>query len=171
MKLSLQTALLGCTLALSGCGVLPSGLADSDAQFLHQAAHGGFAEVEGSRLAQRKATHPLLRSFAERMIEDHLRSNAELARLAESKGVELPRAPSAAQKGRLRALSSLDGLAFDRQYIDQMGVMAHENTMALYRQASANAKDPDVKAFATRTLPVLNQHLDAARQVRNAVGR
>lgn len=177
MKNRLQTAALACALALSGCagmdlpGAGPRPLAQQDAHFLRQAAHSGHAEVEGSRLAQAKAVNPQVRSFAARIIQDHGRSNAELARLAADKGLELPRAPSRAQQSRIRALSALGGEAFDRAYIDQMGVMAHETAVSLYRLGSANAQDPDVKAFATRTLPSLNMHLDMAKQFQAAIGR
>ncbi|WP_157991501.1 DUF4142 domain-containing protein [Caldimonas tepidiphila] len=173
MKPYLQAAALGCVIALSGCGMMQrtGGVAQADAHFMRQAAHSGFAEVEGSRLAQQKASNPSVRSFADRMVLDHRRSNEELAKLAASKGVDVPKEPSPAQQARIKALGTLEGAAFDRQYVDQMGVMAHENSISLYRQASTNSQDPEVKAFATRMLPALNMHLDMAKQLQGAIGR
>lgn len=189
MKPFFQTAALACAVALSGCAMMPGGggggraggstpapaeratAGQQDAHFLRQAAHSGHAEVESSQLAQSKASNPQVRAFAARMIQDHTRVNAELAQLARSKGIDVPTQPSPAQRSRIQALAALSGDAFDRQYIDQMGVMAHENSVSLFRLGATNSRDPDVKAFASRTLPALNMHLDMAKQFQAAMGR
>lgn len=183
MKTFLATAALAGALALSGCAVMTpgtapgtsstarQGLSQQEVHFLSQAAHAGHAEVEAGRLAQARAANPQVRAFAARMVQDHARGNAELAKLAAARRLELPQAPSRAQQSRLRALSTLSGEAFDRAYVDQMGVMAHETAISLYRLGAANAQDPEVKAFATRTLPTLTLHLDMAKQFRAGMGR
>jgi putative membrane protein len=51
-----------------------------------------------------------------------------------------------------------------------MGVTAHEDTVKLFQKASADAKDPEVKAFATKTLPKLQHHLQMAQDLKKAVG-
>jgi len=144
-------------------------VARADAAFLKQAAENGHTEVEGSKLAQSKATNPKVKAFAEKMMEDHTKAGAELSTLAASKGVEVPTEPSLMQKGKLKLLSTADGANFDKKYADEVGVKAHEDTVKLFEKGAAEAKDPDVKAWATKTLPTLKMHLQHAKEMQAAV--
>lgn len=151
----------------------PSGasLAHADVAFLKQAAQNGHAEVEGSRLAVEKATNTQVKGFAQQMVDDHTKAAAELSALAASKGVKLPDGPSMMQKAKLKLLSSSKGDKFDLRYAEDIGVKAHEDTVALFQKAATKAKDPDVKAFASKTLPTLQQHLQMAREMKTAAAK
>jgi putative membrane protein len=140
-----------------------------DADFLKQAAQNGHAEIEASKLAQTKATQPDVKSFAGKMVADHQKAHQELAQLAQSKGVKLPDDPSLMQRGKLKLLSGADGEKFDKRYAESFGVKAHEDTVKMFKDAAANAKDADVKAFAQKTLPKLEEHLTMARSMEAAV--
>ena len=69
------------------------------------------------------------------------------------------------QKAKLKRLHTADGADFDRRYADSMGVKAHEDTVKLFQKASMGAADPEVKAFAAKTLPTLRHHLQMARDL------
>ncbi len=73
------------------------------------------------------------------------------------------------QRGKLKMLSGADGEKFDKRYAEDFGVKAHEDTVKLFKNAAANAKDADVKAFAQKTLPKLEEHLAMARTMAAAV--
>ena len=140
-----------------------SSLSREDSGFLSQAAQNGHAEVEASKLAMEKATDPKVKEFAKRMIDDHTMANKELEALASSKGVELPSGPSLVQQGKSKLmLSTADGADFDRRYAEAMGVEAHKDTIDLFEKAMKSPKDADVKAFAQKTLPKLQEHLKMA---------
>jgi putative membrane protein len=62
-------------------------------------------------------------------------------------------------------LSTADGSDFDRRYAESMGVDAHEDTIELFEKAAGSAEDADIKAFAQKTLPKLQQHLKMAREL------
>jgi putative membrane protein len=144
-------------------------LAASDLKFLKQASQNGAAEIEASKLAQTKASNAEVKSFAQHMVEDHAKAADELKKLAMSKGVELPGAPSIAQKAKLKMLASSDGEKFDKRYSDNFGVKAHEETVKLFRTAAEKAQDADIKSFAQATLPKLEEHLTMAKTVQTAV--
>lgn len=146
-------------------------LAKQDAQFLQQAAQNGHAEVESSKLAQTKATTPQVKAFAEQMVADHTKTGEELKTLAQSKGVQVPAEPSDKQKSKLQKLGSAEGAKFDKQYASEMGVDAHEDTVKLFKKGASQAKDPDVKAFAERTLPTLEHHLSMAKELKSTVDK
>lgn len=142
-----------------------SKLAHADASFIKDAAKDGMAEVEAGKLAVQKATDPALKAFAQKMVDDHTKANEELKALAQSKGIDLPDDPSLMQKGKLKLLSSADGATFDKRYADSMGVKDHEKAVKMFQKTASNAKDADVKAFAAKTLPTLQEHLKMARDM------
>ncbi|AKJ28205.1 DUF4142 domain-containing protein [Caldimonas brevitalea] len=150
-------------------GASAQGLQKPDVAFLKQAAQNGHAEVESSKIAQTKSRNPQVKAFAAQMVEDHTKVNDELKALAASKGVELPNEPSAMQKGKTKVLGAMDGERFDKRYADEMGVDAHEDTIKLFNKAATEAKDPEVKAFAAKTLPALQHHLKQAQDLNAAV--
>lgn len=156
---------------VAGVKVQANKLARADAAFLKQAAQNGHAEIEGSKLALTKGTHAQVKAFAQQMIDDHTKASKELSALAADKGVEVPTEPSIAQRAKLKLLEQRDGDSFDRHYAESIGVAAHEDTVKLFKKAAQEAKDADVKAFATKTLPTLEQHLQHARDLKAATDK
>jgi putative membrane protein len=135
----------------------------ADSVFLVQAAQNGQAELQVSRLALEKTQNSEVKTFAQRMLDEHTAWAAELAALASAKGVRLPEEASAAQKGDISQLATSDSFHFDQRYAEAMGVHAHEETIALFRRAANDADDADIRAFAARMLPTLQLHLQMAR--------
>ena len=141
---------------------------EADREFVSKAATGGTAEVELGRVATQRAVRPSVRSFAERMVADHGRANAELAALARRKGLEVPTALEPSQQAMRDRLSGLSGPDFDRAYMSEI-VRDHTEDIALFERAAEISSDPDLKAWATRSLPMLRDHLALARQVNSEV--
>jgi putative membrane protein len=157
--------------AMGTAGATATGqLARADRSFLENAAQGGHAEIEGSKLAQQKASSADVKSFASRMITDHTKVGEELTKLASSKGYTPPTEPSVMQKTELKALSALSGSKFDKMYSSRIGVAAHESTVKMFKEAADRAQDPDIKAFAAKHVPDLEQHLQMARDLNKKVG-
>jgi putative membrane protein len=142
-----------------------------DEAFLRQAAQSGLIEVEASKLAVDKAVNTQVKGFAQQMIDDHTRANEALKKLAAGKGVEVPSELSLAQKAKIQLLSSSDGASFDRRYADSMGVAAHRDTVRLFQKAAVGAADPDVKAYAAKTLPALQHHLEMAQELKGVTAK
>lgn len=144
-----------------------SGLAQEDRSFMDDAAQAGQMEIQGSKLALEKSRNETVRKFAQKMIDEHGKAAAELSALAARKQYKLPIEPSIMQKAKLKTLDVRDE-SFDDAYADTIGVTAHEDAVKLFEEASNKAKDSDVKAFATKTLPVLREHLEMARAMNQA---
>jgi putative membrane protein len=150
-------------------GTSSSKLAPSDRTFIKKAAQGGLAEVELGKLATEKAASPEVKQFGQRMVEDHSKANEQLKQVASEKGVAVPEKLSpkdAATKARLEKLS---GKAFDRAYMHDM-VVDHTKDVSEFRMEAKNAKDPDVKNFASQTLPVIEDHLKEAKSIAPKTG-
>ena len=89
----------------------------------------------------------------------------EVSALATEKDYEVPNEPSVMQTAEITALKALSGDAFDAMYINRIGVASHEATVQMFEEAARQAKDPDVKALAAKTLPKLREHLEMARKI------
>jgi putative membrane protein len=166
---SLQAPVASAQAVVPGASSAPAGkLSHKDSAFLKQAAENGHAEVENSKLALQKSGNAEVKSFAQQMVDDHTKAGQELAALAAAKGVDLPKDPSVMQKGKMKMLSARDGTSFDRHYAESVGVEAHRDTVKLFEKASREADNADIKAFATKTLPTLQHHLQAAEALQMA---
>lgn len=162
---TLQQARLVVALMLTS-PVMADTLAQRDQAFLEQAAQNGHAELSAGRLALTKARNPQVQAFAQRMIDDHTRIGEELQALATARNYKPPTEPSMLQKGKEMVIGGMADETFDRRYVHQMGVEAHQDTIRLFEKAANEAQDPEVKAFAARNLPGLRQHLQAARDLK-----
>jgi putative membrane protein len=169
MRLNPRLVFFTALAALLALVALPA-MARSDAAFMKQAAENGHAEVEASKLAQQKAKRPDVKAFADTMVTDHTKVDGELKQLAASKKVELPTGPSAKQKSELKAVDTGDNAKFDERYTKAFGVKAHEDTIKLFQEAAKSATDADVKAFAQKTLPSLQHHLEMAKALDKSAG-
>jgi putative membrane protein len=141
-----------------------STLTAADRTFIKKAAEGGQAEVELGQLAGQKASSEEVKKFGQRMVDDHTKTNDQLKQLASSKGVNVPEMPNAKDKATKARLSRLSGEQSDRAYMNDM-VTDHTKDVAEFRQESKSAKDPEVKNFASQTLPTLQDHLKEARNI------
>lgn len=160
---TLQAPVASAQAVVPGASAAPaSKLTHKDSAFLKQAAENGHAEVEGSKLAVQKSGSADVKAFAQQMVDDHTKAGDELAALASSKGLDVSKDPSVIQKGKLKVLGARDGASFDRHYAESVGVEAHKDTVKLFEKAAKNSDDADVKAFAAKTLPTLQHHLQAA---------
>jgi putative membrane protein len=140
-----------------------------DTKFLKDAAESGMAEVALGQLAASKATNADVKSFGQKMVDDHGKANDQLKQLAAQKGVTLPDGPSMMQKHDADRLSKMSGAGFDRAFMDQM-VKDHKKVVAEFDRVSKGAKDSDVKSFASSTLPTLQDHLKMAQDLDSTVG-
>jgi putative membrane protein len=148
----------------SGANTTAQSPAMSDTDFMREAAIGGMSEVELGKLASSKAAGSEVKGFGQMMVSDHSKANEELKALAAKKNVTLPTEPDAAHKSTMTALQAKSGADFDREYVSEM-IEDHEKDVAAFQDKSQNASDPDVKAFAAKTLPTLRKHLEAIRTI------
>lgn len=131
--------------------------------FVQQAAQTGLTEIEAAKVALARSQDPGVRSFAQRMVRDHVKSNAELASLASSKGIDSPKELDAQHQGMLDEITSKTGTDFDRSYSQHMS-MGHIKAVALF-EAAANSPDPAISGFAKKTLPTLREHQKLAEKL------
>ena len=138
--------------------------------FMTKAASGGMMEVELGNLAQEKARNADVKSFGQMMVTDHTKANNELKALAATKNITLPDSMSSDHMDNVSELRQKTGAEFDKAYMDLM-VEDHEEDVKLFDEAAQNLEDPEVKAFASKTVVTLRQHLDRAKQVKDMLDK
>jgi len=140
-----------------------------DKTFVKQAALGGLAEVELSKMAQ-KSLNADVKSFADRMILDHTAANEQLSSLATGLGVEMPKTIDSEHQRMREKLATLHGKAFDAQYMRDM-VEDHDKAVKLFQQEERTGHNPALKEFAQKTLPTLEEHQKMALDISHRLSR
>jgi putative membrane protein len=149
------------SVALAGCA---SG-GDSN-KFMTAAAQGGMAEVQLGRLAAERGSSDAVKQFGQHMVMDHTKANQELMQVAQRKNVSLPQEVNSDQKSEADKLSKLSGADFDKEYVDYM-VKDHEEDAKEFQEQANDGTDADVKAFAAKTLPVIQSHLKMIKEIKD----
>jgi putative membrane protein len=144
-------------------------LSKSDKDFVTRAAQDGMAEVALGELATRMASNEEVKQFAQRMVDDHTKANNELKELASKEGITFPNEMSGKQKALQDRLAKLSGADFDREYMRAM-VKDHDSAVALFEKQARSGGDPELKAWAEKTLPTLREHQQIARDLASKVG-
>ena len=167
LSVALSVALLGiagtCALRADDAKV------DAESKFLKEAASGGMLEVKLGELAVQQAQNPEVRRFGQRMVTDHTKACKELTSLADKNGITLSKTLNSKHEAVLTKFKDMKGADFDRAYMANM-VKDHEEDVADFTKESKNAQSDQVRDFATKTLPTLQEHLRLARTVAAKVG-
>lgn len=137
-----------------------------DAEFATKAAIGGLAEVELGKLAASKATNSEIKSFANMMITDHGKANEELKSIAMSKNISLPTALDDKHQKMWDDLNAKNGKDFDKKYADLM-VDDHQKDVDLMEKQAKEGVDPELKAFAAKTAPIVKSHLEKIKKIKD----
>jgi putative membrane protein len=136
----------------------------SDEKFAMGAAMGGLEEVELGRVAAQKGASDEVRQFGQRMVDDHSKANQDLTQVASAKGWVLPTALDAKHQADVQKLSALTGDKFDKEYVDMM-LKDHKKDVPEFQKESAGGADADIKSFAARTTPTLQEHLQMIQRI------
>ena len=139
-------------------------LAAVDTTFLNTVAGGDAGQIQMGQLAVSKAHGRAAKQFASKMVADHTAVDQQAMTLAQSKGITADATPLQMQTDMLGTLNSAKPAAFDRDYLRGQ-VVAAQTFLKAFQDEAANGEDADIKAFASSTLPALQQHLVLARRL------
>jgi len=141
---------------------------EADAKFATDAANGGMAEVALGKLALEKSTNSSVKEFANMMVNDHGKANEELMSIATAKNITLPVDVDADHKKKADDLSKKSGKDFDKDYVDAM-IDGHKKTLKLMQDEAKDGKDVELKAFASKTAPIVQAHLDMINKIHDGM--
>ncbi|WP_428376786.1 DUF4142 domain-containing protein [Lichenicoccus sp.] len=140
----------------------PPPIAANDASFIQTAAQGGMAEVQMGQLADSTSHSKAIKAFAEKMVSDHTANDDQLKQLVTAKGGTVPTTLGDDQQAMLTKLQGEHGHKFDHDYL-QGQIQGHQAMLSAFQTEASSGTDPDVKNFATQTIPTIQMHLDRAK--------
>ena len=169
MNIALQRAAFAVIAFVLACGAWAADRKDDskvsrgDRNFIAKAMKDGATEVELGKLAASNGSSAEVKQFGQRMADDHAKAGDELQAIASKLGYTPKNA--GADKGDVKKFSKLKGDKFDREYAKYM-VKDHEKAVKLFEKESQKGESEDLKQFAAKTLPTLQEHLKMARDLK-----
>jgi len=162
------TVFLPALALVAAAWVLPASAAEKAQTFVDKAAVGGTFEVESSQLAIKMSKDADVKKFADMMISDHEKANADLEALAKQEGLKVPGKLDKKHQALLDELGKA-GANFDAPYIKAQ-LDGHQETVKMFEQYADNGDNNALQNFAVKTLPTLRTHLQTIEEMSNRVG-
>lgn len=139
------------------------GVAPKTEDFVMQVSASDLFEIESSKLALTKGDEAT-KAFAQQMVTEHEKTSSELKALLSGGNVKGTPATALTddRKEEIDDLAKLDGAEFNEEYIDDQ-VDAHEDAVDLFKRYAEGGDNAELKAWAAKTLPALQHHLEMAQ--------
>ena len=164
LKKALLTGLCSGALCCVPALAQTEALDKADQAFLDMAAQTDMTEAHVGQLAQDQGDAQAVKDFGQMLVTDHTGDYNQLTALGTKVSATIPKGLDAAHDKMIAPLSKLKGAAFDHKFAHEM-IAGHEKAITAYKKEAADAKNADVKAYATQVLPTLQKHLDAAKEL------
>jgi putative membrane protein len=147
----------------------PKDSVSADAAFIRRAAADNLLEVRLGELAQHQATNPMVQKFGERMVIDHGKLEKQWTDLASKHGMPLKATLGSKDQRKVGRLEQAKGATFDREYMIAM-IKGHEKNAKKLEAEVDSARSEPVQKMAAYALPIVREHLLAARAAAKEVG-
>jgi putative membrane protein len=139
-----------------------------DEAFVRAAARGGLSEIKLGKLAMDQGSNEAVKAFGTRMVAEHTKAGDDLKEAAKEGNIGLPKDLTAKDQATYDRLSKLSGAEFDQAYAQDM-VKDHQQDLRDFQREANHGNDDVVRGFASETVPMIQQHLDQAKEMLKAV--
>src|SRR5271169_6036999 len=139
-----------------------------DEAYVRVAAHGGLAEIKLGKLAMDQGSNAAVKAFGTRMVAEHTKTGDELKEAAKEERIGLPTDLSAKDQATYDRLSKLSGADFDQAYTQDM-VKDHQQDLRDFQREANHGNDDVIRGFAAETVPMIQQHLEQAKEMLKTV--
>jgi len=139
-----------------------------DEAFVRAAARGGLSEIKLGKLAMDQGSNEAVKAFGTRMVAEHTKAGDELKEAAKEENIGLPTDLTAKDQATYDRLSKLSGAEFDQAYAQDM-VKDHQQDLRDFQREANHGNDDVIRGFASETVPMIQQHLDQAKEMLKAV--
>jgi putative membrane protein len=134
--------------------------------FVMTASQGDHYEMLAAQVAVVQGQDPRVRTFAQKMLEDHARLSEALRQAAIASQLPTPEPGiSSDQAALLSSLQSLRGADFDKTYVRQQA-LAHTQAVAVEESFARAGSDANLQKAAQAALPKIREHLTKVQQLR-----
>src|SRR3954449_2759160 len=151
------------------------GAKPSDPQIVGVVTAADQIDIDTAKLALKKTKNDQVKQFAQQMIDDHTKLQSSVNDLG--KKLNVKPAPSDTSKSlktaaaaETKKLQGLNGKAFDTEYINHE-VAYHQQVLdAAGNVLIPNAQNAELKSALEGAAPLLQGHLDHAKQLQSSTG-
>lgn len=165
MKRILTAAFCICMLSITLLAQHEHGGAMSDQQFVDFAGQTNMVEANLGQLAQNNAASQQVKDYGQMLATDHTNDQHQLTIAAQQANLTVPTAiDEEHNKALIGPMNELHGEAFDHKFIQEM-ITGHTKAIETYKKEAADAQNPAIKSYAEAALPVLQKHLEAAKDL------
>jgi putative membrane protein len=140
-----------------------------DKMFLRKAAEGGIAEVKLGQLAAQKASGDEVKAFGQKMVDDHTKMNNQMAQVADSLGIMLPKSMNKEDQAEYDKLNGLSGNDFDMEYLSFM-VKDHHKDLHEFRIEAASRADQTLHDAVVQAATIIHEHTVMVDKLARAKG-
>ncbi len=161
-----KVALSVCALALCSVPALSQtkDINSADRAFLRTAADTNMTQAHVGQMAEQQASQNSVKEFGQKLVQDHTNAYGELAALAQRAGQSIPKGIDVRKYRSIEQLTRLKGAQFDHQFV-RAEIQDSERTIASFKHEAQDGHDAYLKAYATKMLPVLQDHLHTAEKL------
>lgn len=135
-----------------------------DKQFILGVALRGMRQIEAAKIAIDKTSNPAIKQYAQKVVREQGKATGALKRIAGKQSMTIPDSIDPKQQADVDRLSKLSGEGFDRAYMKDQ-VKMHERSLRDFQREVKDGRDESVKQFAARVLPLVEQHLQTAKDL------
>lgn len=167
MMCSSRYAGFAALLALGGCmstANAPSGsnVSRQDINFITTAYQLVHFDMNACSFVQKNEISPSARTAVDKVCADAVTYEPKLHALAEGAGIKLPNTLSFVRKEQLVSLTYHPEPDLTVEFLRDE-INSHENTVAVFKGEIRDGRNPQFKAEAGETLPLVQQNLDMLR--------
>jgi putative membrane protein len=145
-------------------------LSAADKAFLKSAAEANMTEAHLGKMAEDQATDDAVKNFGRTLVQDHTKAYEELTVLADKTGAQIPKGIDVRRDRAIEALTREKGTGFDRRFVGHE-VQDHQKTLTEFQREADKGQNSDVKAYAQKMIPTLQEHLDKAKELEKSESR
>jgi putative membrane protein len=154
---------LGCVLVVSLPLLAQAQTAsNADKAFMRMAAEANMTEAHIGQMAESQGSGSQVKDFGQKLTHDHTDAYQQLAEVAAKTGSSIPKGIDVRKISVVEQLMKAKGVQFDRQFV-QDEIRDHEKALAEFKREAQHGQDPEVKAYASKMIPVLEDHLHEAQ--------
>ena len=143
-------------------------LNDADKNFLKKAEEVDIRQRNLGRVMLEKSQNKDVKDYAQMLVDDHSKNLRDVVDLMNQKGMAQPKDLPEVKHEAVDKLNAMSGPELDREFVKMM-LDDHQKDVSEFRNEANTAQDKDVKDYATRTVSMLEKHLQKAEELQSKI--
>jgi putative membrane protein len=139
-------------------------LTGADKDFVLQAEKDNIQERVLGRMAEEKSQNNYVKDYGKMLARDHNNALRQVVDLMQKNGMPQPKGLPQERNEAVDKVLGLSGAAFDKEFV-KLIITDHQKAVDAFRHEAASAQNADVRDYAIKMLPTLEEHLKDAQDL------